>query len=60
MLHGFFGVLRSMGHSSEFERYQLNLQENGLSGTPSVDEARAEYRARVQSTAVHQASIHVA
>ena len=60
MLHGIFGGFRSMGHSSEFEAYQMSLHESGLAGVPSVDQARSDYKARKQSVASHEAELQVA
>ena len=50
MLHRFFDAIRNMGSASEFETYCMSLQGSGLSGVPTVDEAREDYRAILQST----------
>ena len=44
MLHEFLEVIRSIGYPSEFESYCMSLQRKGLSGAPTADEAREDYR----------------
>ena len=59
-MYSFLAGFRSIGQSSEFEIYERSLQANGLAGVPSMDEARAEYGAHMQSIAFLDALIHVA
>ena len=43
MLHKFFDSIRAAGHSSGFDVYYMGLQKEGVSGTPSVEEAQQDY-----------------
>ena len=53
MLHRFIDTIRSMHATSTFETYLNNLQRNGRTGTPRVDEARKDFRSFVRSEGWH-------
>ncbi len=45
MVNKFIKAIAGIGHSSnEFEAYCMGIQETGLEGAPTVDEARKDYQ----------------
>ncbi len=49
MFHNIIEGLRRIHVSSNFEAYYDSLQESGVVGSPSVDEARKDHRALMKS-----------
>ena len=50
MLQRFLRAFRRRGHSTGFDHYFMRLQRTGLTGLPSLDEARRDYRAAMRDS----------
>ncbi len=53
MLHRFIHTIRSIHTTSTFDTYLNNLQRNGRTGVPRVDEARKDFQSLVKSEGWH-------
>ncbi len=53
MFHRFIDTIRSISATSTFDTYLNNLQRNGRTGTPRMDEARKDFRSFVQRDGWH-------
>ena len=50
MLSKFISTVSRVGRGSDFDIYVKNLNRNGISGGPTADEAKRDYRNAIRYT----------